>query len=130
MFISILFDYTTNCLLFYCQSLVYPDNEIAEDVHIVDEGLVWSVVRVESLMDLSVGEELCTHIIKVVAFLKVPEVCPEGTVINDGKLLGKRIQFVESVLLELVSKQSGQVPFLVRPRNGLRNGKGRYRLEL
>jgi hypothetical protein len=69
--------------LFLCQCLIYPDYEIAQDIHIVDECLVRRVIRVEPLMDLSVREELGAHIIKMVTFLEMSEVSPQGAVVND-----------------------------------------------
>ena len=72
-------------------------------------------------MNSSVREELRAHIIEVVAFLEVTEIGPKSLIVEDGELLGLVIQFLESIILELVAKPGGEVSFLVCPGNRIRN---------
>ena len=55
---------------------VNPDDKVAEDVHVVDECLVGSVVRDEARVYFAVGEELGGHVVQVVALRQVSEICP------------------------------------------------------
>ena len=103
--------FSNSCGIF----IIYPDNKITQNVHIVDKRLVWSVIRVEIFVDFTVGEELRAHIIEVVALLKMSEFIEQGRIIDEGELLVEAVQFVEGFLLEFVSEPCGNVALLVSP---------------
>ena len=63
-------------ILFHNLLQSQPYSEIAQDVHVVDECLVGRIVRVEILVDIAIGEPLGTHIVEMVARLKVEPVAP------------------------------------------------------
>ena len=49
----------------------------------------------------TVREELGTHIIEVVALLKMPEISPKFIAVQDRQFLRLLIKLVESIILEL-----------------------------
>ncbi len=53
-----------------------PYSEIAQNVHVVDKCLVGRAVRIEILVNIAIGEPLGTHVVEVVARLKVEPVAP------------------------------------------------------
>ena len=57
----------------------------------------------------------------MVALLQVAIVIPEGLVVENREFLILCVELVVGVLLEFVSEPCGEVPLLVRPRDGLRN---------
>ena len=54
-----------------------PGAEVVEDVHEIDVAVVGGVVGVEVLVDVAVGEILCTHVVEVVAALEATPVAEE-----------------------------------------------------
>ena len=81
-------------------------------------------------MDLAVGEELCAHIIQVVALLQVAEIGPELGIADEGQLLGLAIQLVEGILLQFVAEPRAEVPLFVGPGNGIRHAEGSHGLDV
>ena len=72
-------------------SVVDPDDKVAEDVHVIDEGLIGGVIRTETLVDFAIGEELGAHIVQVVAFLEVAEVRPKFRIAYKSQLLREAV---------------------------------------
>ena len=93
-----------NTLLLFCQRIVDSYYKIAQYVHIVDERFIRGIVRIESLVHISVREEFRAHIIEMVTFLQMSVIGPEGGVIQYGKFLFKSIELAEGLSLQLVSE--------------------------
>ncbi len=45
---------------------IYPKDKVTQDIHVVDECVVWRIVGAEILMHRSVRKELGTDVIKVI----------------------------------------------------------------
>ena len=47
-----------------------PDLKITQDIHVVDESIIGSIVRIEIGMYLTIGEKLCGHVVEMVTYLQ------------------------------------------------------------